>query len=56
MQGLSRRVDTFSTLLPMRSVKWCRERRMTVLGPSYNGWSGGTCLSRLNNTTKQRDG
>jgi hypothetical protein len=29
-QGLSLRVDTLSSLSPMRSVKWCRERRMTV--------------------------
>ncbi len=25
VQGLSRRVDTLSSLSPMRSVKWCRE-------------------------------
>jgi hypothetical protein len=30
VQGLSLRVDTLSTLSPMRSVKWCRERRMTM--------------------------
>jgi hypothetical protein len=28
--GFGLRVDTLSTLSPMRSVKWCRERRMTV--------------------------
>jgi hypothetical protein len=26
VQGLSRRVDTLSSLSPMRSVKWCREQ------------------------------
>ena len=30
MHGLSLRVDTLSTLSPMRSVKWWRERRMTA--------------------------
>ncbi len=30
VQGLSRRVDTLSSLSLMLSVKWCRERRMTV--------------------------
>jgi hypothetical protein len=26
-QGLSQRMDTLSSLSPMRSVKWCRERQ-----------------------------
>jgi len=30
VQSLSLRVDTLSSLSLMRSVKWCRERRMTV--------------------------
>ena len=30
VQGLSLRVDTLSSLSPMRSVKWWRERRMTA--------------------------
>jgi hypothetical protein len=54
VQGLSLRVDTFSSLSPMRSVKWCRERQMTVYGLSYNGWSGGMCPSRLTNTVGAR--
>jgi hypothetical protein len=54
VQGLSLRVDTLTSLSPMRGVKWCRERRMTVKGPSYSGWSGGTCPSRLTNTVGAR--
>ncbi len=45
VQGLSVRVDTLSSLSSMRSVKWCRERQMTVYGLSYIGWSGGMCPS-----------
>jgi hypothetical protein len=30
VKGLSLRVDTLSSLSPMCSVKWCRERRMTA--------------------------
>jgi hypothetical protein len=50
VQGLSLRVDTLSSLSLMRSVKWCRERQMTVYGLSYISWSSGMCLSCLTNT------
>jgi len=53
-QGLSLRVDTFSSLSPMRSVKWCREGQMTAQVSSYSGWSGGTWPSRLTNTVGAR--
>ena len=53
-QGLSLRVDTLSSLSPMRSVKWCREGQMTAQVSSYSGWSGGTWSSRLTNTVGAR--
>jgi hypothetical protein len=52
--GLESKVDTFSSLSPMRSVKWCREWQMTAQVSSYSGWSGGTWPSRLTNTVGAR--
>jgi hypothetical protein len=37
VQGLSRRVDTLSSLAPMRSVKLCREQRMTAAVWGFQG-------------------